>query len=568
MNALAVASVTVALVAFVCGLTIANASTARISGGLLAASGFSGLAGLWLVNSAHDAGKTLLLVSGLVLFPASLWAYPRPAWRHPLDIVLAFTLVAPGVGAVIDQSVATTMPIVAFLALVAQTWWRLERSNAGDRRALSWLALTACVVTLVSFAIGFVSSADQVPAGSIAVLSAIPIAMTVGVLKPETMDVQGLAVSATVLVTLVIGYVSYFVGTLAILNLLGVQEVSPLALATIGLVGAYLLRPAGHALRSVMDNLLFGERPDPLLAANAVVGTIGQNPTEALDAVRSATTLPFAELRRGDEVIARSGAPVVHTRTITASDTDIALSVGLRPGDLTLPAGDLAVLQLVTPLLVQIVRATDLSAAVQQLRTAEINAVAEERRRLRAELHDDLGPTLAGIAFTTDAARNLVGRDAPAAMDLLAQVREDTSAAIARIRQIVYGMRPAALAELGLIEAIRQHRRAGLRVVVQAQDPLPDLGAATEVAAYRVITEALENAARHSCGSTAIVTVRTCSRALAIEVADDGHSTATWRPGVGMTSMRDRVMELGGDFSAGPDEHGGKVTARLPLAAR
>lgn len=568
MNALAFASVTVALLAVACGLTIANASTARISGGLLAISGFSGLAGLWLVNGAHDAGKTLLLIGGLVLFPASLWAYPRPAWHQPLDKLLAAALVAPGVVAVIDQSAATTLPIVSFLALVAQTWWRLESSDANDRRALSWLALTACVVTLASFAIGFLSSADEVPAGSIAVLAAIPIAMTVGVLKPETMDVQGLAVSATVIVTLSIGYVAYFVGTLAILDLLGVREVSPLALAAIGLVGAYLLRPAGHALRSVMDNLLFGERPDPLLAANAVVGRIGQNPTEALDAVRSALTLPFAELLRGDEVIARSGAPVAYTRTIAARDTDITLSVGLRPGDLTLPAADLAVLQLVTPLLVQIVRATDLSAAVQRLRTAEINAIAEERRRLRAELHDDLGPTLAGIAFTTDAARNLVRQDPATAMDLLMQVREDTSAAIARIRQIVYGMRPAALAELGLIEAIRQYRRAGLRVVVQAQDPLPDLGAATEVAAYRVITEALENAARHSRGSTATVTVSTCSVALTIEIVDNGASAVPWRPGVGMTSMRDRVMELGGEFSAGPDEHGGKVTARLPLAAQ
>lgn len=563
MDASGIAAAAVAVVTFLSGLMITYSSTARTAGGLLAACGATGGVGLWLLGAAAEAGEDVLLFSSLVLFPASLWAYPAPRWRHPVDQLLAACLVAPGLVALVDRRVAVTMGITAFLALVAQTWWRLERSEGAERRALSWMALTVSITSLLSLGIGFNSTAAAPPV-SIALLAAIPLAMAIGVLRPDSLDVQGLAVSATVAAALTIGYVSYFVGTLALFTLLGVEDLSPVALSVIGLAGGAGLRPAARALRGVMDRLLFGDRPDPLTAAEHVAGTIGDDPREALVAVRSALMLPYAQLRRGEEVIAASGESVMYTREIRSAGADISLVVGLRPGDLTLPADDVAVLRLVTPLLVQLVRATELSAAVQQLRTDEIKAVAEERRRLRAELHDDLGPTLTGIAFSTDAARNLIVRDPAAAVDLLTGVRADTAAAITQIRHLVYGMRPQALAELGLVEAVRQHGGRGLCVDVRVSQPLPQISAATEIAAYRVITEALTNAARHSGATTAVVTLDRQGHSLAISVTDDGHGDTPWNPGVGITSMQARVRELGGSLSAGPTPQGGVVTAILP----
>ena len=113
--------------------------------------------------------------------------------------------------------------------------------------------------------------------------------------------------------------------------------------------------------------------------------------------------------------------------------------------------------------------------------------------------------SLSGIAFTSDAARNLVRSDPAAAEELLAELRADTVAAIEEIRQLVYAMRPPALDELGLVPALRQQAAAlrsrdgsPLTVTLSAADPLPELSAAVEVAAYRIVIEALTNVARHS----------------------------------------------------------------------
>ena len=90
-----------------------------------------------------------------------------------------------------------------------------------------------------------------------------------------------------------------------------------------------------------------------------------------------------------------------------------------------------------------------------------MTALEEERRRLRRDLHDGLGPRLSGIAFTSDAARNLLRTD-PDAADALLPLRAETTTAIDEIRQLVYAMRPPALDELGLVPALRQ-QATGLR---------------------------------------------------------------------------------------------------------
>jgi signal transduction histidine kinase len=143
--------------------------------------------------------------------------------------------------------------------------------------------------------------------------------------------------------------------------------------------------------------------------------------------------------------------------------------------------------------------------------------------------------------------------------------------AIEEIRRMVYAMRPPALDELGLVPALRQ-QALGLRnrdgqpvsVQVSAPDGFPDLPAAVEVAAYRIVTEALTNVARHSTSASASVRLDPAADGLHLEVTDRG-SSAAWRPGVGLASMRERAAELGGTLEAGPGPAGGRVAALLPM---
>lgn len=327
-------------------------------------------------------------------------------------------------------------------------------------------------------------------------------------------------------------------------------------------------------LRGVVDELLFGRRPDPLGAASQVAGHLGEDPRAALDTVRTALVLPYVALVAAGVEVAASGEPVAHVRSLplsTAGDSDGELLVGLRPGDLDLTRDDRRVLGLVAPLLVQTLRARALVQEVQASREGTVTALEEEQRRVRRDLHDGLGPRLSGIAFTTDAARNLLRADPAAADALLAGLRAETVAAIKEVRDIAYGLRPPALDELGLVRAVRQQTTRlrtpdGHPFLVRVDAAaLPVLTAAVEVAAYRIAVEALTNAARHGGGDGAETCLRVDGDHLLVEVRDQGSSTEPWPAGVGTASMRERATELGGSVAMHPSSSGGKVRALLPL---
>ena len=203
---------------------------------------------------------------------------------------------------------------------------------------------------------------------------------------------------------------------------------------------------------------------------------------------------------------------------------------------------------------------------LQQARSRLIQGREEERRRIRHDLHDGLGPILTGAAFSADAASNLVKTDPAGASELIASARHDVTTALDEIRRIVDDLRPPALDELGLVGAISQHAQRLPQLDVNVSSALPQgrLPAAVEVAAYRIATEALTNVARHAHAVHASVDVSLNGR-LCVAITDDGDDMATWRPGVGLNSMRARANELGGDLVAGPTGNGGRVVAFLPV---
>lgn len=210
---------------------------------------------------------------------------------------------------------------------------------------------------------------------------------------------------------------------------------------------------------------------------------------------------------------------------------------------------------------------------LQLARERLVLAREEERRRLRRNLHDSIGPTLAALSLRAGSVRNLIEQDPPAAQEQFNELREQIHSVITDIRRVVYNLRPPALDELGMLPAIQEQARqfstGGLQVSVDAPDQMPPLPAAVEVAAYRIVTEALANVARHAHARLCRVHLSVNDQ-VSIEVVDDGVGLLpNHRAGVGIASMRERVAELGGSCTIeSPAEGGTRVLAFLPASSR
>jgi signal transduction histidine kinase len=572
----------------VAGFAMTAIPRAAIPGSALA------LGGLALTSGAvtHRPGPewistALFVAAGTLVLPVAVATYPRPS-RHPVDVAALAVVVTSGSVALASATVVTAPWAVGWAGVVVAItvflllWWRMEHADDVDRRALVWLSLSLAVTGFLFFFVVFAldgTSRDTAAVGGVfavsyGLLGLVGPAMYVGLRRPEVVDVRGLVVGVVVFLTAATAYMAVYAMVEGALELVGGESPAVGTMAMFAALVAALFHPLQVAMRGIIDELLFGQRPDPLGAAGQVAENIGDDPVVALDAIREALVLPYAQLLVAGRVVASSGTAVTHTRSLPLALGDGRngeLVVGLRPGDLTLTANDRRVLDLARPLLAQSLRAQLLAEDLQESREQVITAIEEERRRLRRDLHDGLGPRLSGIAFTSDAARNTLHDDPEAAAHLLRDLRTETAAAIQEIRELVYGMRPPALDELGLVGAL--HQQAGvlrtkegrpLQVTIDAGD-LPPLSAAVEVAAYRIVVEALSNVARHSSSEEATARLVADDGCLAIEVRDRGTGPGEWRRGVGLSSMRERAAELGGTLEAGYADGGGRVLAVLPL---
>jgi two-component system, NarL family, sensor kinase len=209
------------------------------------------------------------------------------------------------------------------------------------------------------------------------------------------------------------------------------------------------------------------------------------------------------------------------------------------------------------------------TVALQRSRLELVAAREEERRRLRRDLHDGLGPTLAGVTLGLHAAQRHLETSPTTAAQLLGDLESQVETAILDIRRLVYQLRPPALDEFGLVRAVAMQAAhledAGLSVQVCTDRPLGRLSAAVEVAAYRIATEAMTNVARHARASRCTVTF-TLDGPLHIQVADDGRGLGPdAMPGVGLTAMRERTDELGGTLAITSGPTGTVILAELPV---
>ena len=216
---------------------------------------------------------------------------------------------------------------------------------------------------------------------------------------------------------------------------------------------------------------------------------------------------------------------------------------------------------------------------VRELRVAQrrmVEAVEGERLRLRRELHDGLGPALAGVALGVRAAGAQVATANPSTSQLLTRLGDEVDACLEEVRRIVYDLRPPVLDQLGLAGALEAHlsrlcdSAAAPSLSLQVDDLREaSLGAALELTVFRISAEAVTNVVRHAEASSCGVRVSATPDLVVVEVTDDGRGLPSdLRSGVGLISMRERAAAVGGDVSIGTGPRGGTmVRARLPRTA-
>jgi len=579
-----------------------------------------------LFLATFGVNASFLLTDLVAANPASGWLFRIPEYAGWLCVSLFFYLFPDGRFtplwtrslAVLIAVLQVPLTFIPDSSLGREAWWDLllqilflgiwasglfaqihryrHVSDTVQRQQTRWVVFgaAAAVTGLVGAVLPGIVSPSLASAGSpytlaIAAVGAVPlllIPLTIGIaiLRHHLWDLDVIISRTLVYGTLTAGVVGIYILVVGYLGaVFRTDDNLVISLIAASLV-AVLFQPLRVRLERSVNRLMYGERDDPY----AVLSRLGERlkATEAseavlptiVEAVAGALKLPHAAIalkRDGGEfeTVAAVGHPKGEPLVlplIYGTETIGRLILSPRsPGEQFGPA-DRRLLDDLARHAEAAAYAVRLTADLQRSRERLVNAREEERRRLRRDLHDGLGPQLATLTLKLDAARNLLGTDPQAADALLAGLKAETKTAISDIRRLVYDLRPPSLDELGLIPAIREgatsYSQDGLNVSVEAPESLPPLPAAVEVAAYRITQEALTNVVRHAKASAC--RVRLCiGDVLELEITDDGVGLPEERHvGVGLSSMRERATELGGTcmIESGTID-GTRVLASLPL---
>jgi signal transduction histidine kinase len=412
----------------------------------------------------------------------------------------------------------------------------------------------------------------------------IPLSFGLAILRSRLWEIDILINRTLVygaLTASVIGCYILVVGSLgALLRTSGHLVISLLATGVV----AVLFQPLRAWLQRGVNRLMYGQRDEPY----AVVARLGRRLESTLapeaglvaivETVAQALKLPYAAilLKQGEAYMPAAvyGSPVEGPLTLPLSyqaEPVGQLVLGPRQQGEAFTPADRHLLEDLARQAGIAVHAVRLTGDLQRSRERLVTAREEERRRLRRDLHDGLGPTLAALALKATTVSDLIPVNPAAATQLSNELYADIRATVGEIRRLVYALRPPRLDDLGLLGAIgeaarQQSQPEGLQITVEAPERMPMLPAAVEVAAYRIAQEALTNVARHAQARTCTVRL-TLAGALQVEINDDGVGIPPeHHSGVGLLSMRERATELGGICVIEPNAGSGtRVCARLPI---
>ena len=563
----------------------------------------------WVGNLLEQLNILLLLLF-FFLFPDGRFV---PRWTH--YVAAALVVVTVPLTLLPDSAplLVLYMSTWLFTGVFAQIYRYRRVSSPAERQQTKWVVFGFTValagyVGIVALGVffpgvepGSVAELLVAALGSHLALLFIPVSIGIAILRYRLWDIDVIINRTLVYGALsasVVGLYALLVGGLGSLLPAGGNSVASLIAA--GLV-AVLFAPLRVRLQRGVNRLMYGERDEPY----AVLSRLGRRlegtlaPEAALEtvaeSVAQALKLPYAaiELNRDDgyKRVAEHGDPREENEVLPLvhqGETVGRLVVAPRSRGEEFSKQDRTLLEDLAWQAGAAAHAALLTTDLQRSRERLVTAREEERRRLRRDLHDGLGPTLGGLTLGLDAARTTLAEDPGTTEVLLAELKAQTREAVSDVRRLVHGLRPPALDDLGLVAAIRQQAakhgdlsgepaggtqgspaRNGLTLSVDAPDHLPPLPAAVEVACYRIAQEAITNVSRHAGASSCRIclSVDEVRGALVLEVADDGVGMPEGRrAGVGMSSMRERAEELGGTLAVERNPGGGtRVLARVPL---
>jgi signal transduction histidine kinase len=420
---------------------------------------------------------------------------------------------------------------------------------------------------------------------------AVPVAMAAAVLRYRALNIE-VAVSRTLVYgALTIGAVGLYVAVVSLWSAVFGPLTNVWWQAAVAAAIAVLSQPVRARLQSLINKRLYGDRDDPYRVVSALASRLENTPTastmlpEIVETVAAALRLPHMAIeiqaRGRSETAASVGTPTgeLYRMPLTFHGERVGnLVVGRRSAQRELTRPDRIALAEVARHAGAAVYTARLTRDLRRSRDRLVQAREMERRRILHELHDGVGPTLAAVALGLDVSRRTVGDTTPTG-ELLGRLRDELQAAIVEIRRLAHGLRPPVLDRIGLIPAIREYAGAlasrsgggdasddGVTIVLEVPSSMPKLPPPVDVAAYRIICEALTNVSRHAAAKSCAVRLWVDDD-LHVEVVDDGVGLpAAPSGGVGLSSMRERATELGGECLVEADHDGGtRVFATLPL---
>ncbi|HJQ44623.1 MAG TPA: histidine kinase, partial [Jatrophihabitantaceae bacterium] len=475
-------------------------------------------------------------------------------------------------------ALATVVAAVGALAGLVSRW---RRGNQIVRQQLLLFACAVAVALVFLAGVLFVVIAFNTNQGApryVFALAALPlpVAVAIATLNSGLYDLRR-AANRTILWLLVSSSIAVLYVVVVVLAATLSPDRSawwPPALAA-G-VAAVALVPLRDRLQHVVHRLVYGRWREPYEVLSELAAQLeAVNDVDRL--LDAAVGRLGAELDLHDVSVRDSSGAVLAGASERADESVPLSAYGVTVGELRFRTSDRQLSESETRLIRDLavhlggtLHARLLLDDLQRTRERLVLAREEERRWLRRDLHDGIGPALAGLTLKAETTRALLATDADAARRQLSELSEEIRATVVDVRRVVEGLRPPALDELGLDDACRQAvdrltRAAGISAEVVSDPAVASLPAAVEVAAFRIVTEAVTNVVRHARAQRCSVSLVRDPTALVVTVCDDGTGLASNSDaGHGLATMRERAEELGGSLSIVPTEPGLRVTAVLP----
>ena len=542
------------------------------------------LALLWFPDGDVPGPRWRWAVGGVAVSWALIWLAtafapgPMP-WFDGHIVVNPLGWAGAGPAGHVIGAVGMIILAVTAVATLASVGWRFYRGDATVRAQLRWLLAAVTVIAVTIALPSPVALSPVILALHVTAVFLLPVTLAVTLVRRDGLVLPRLLLYGSLSALLLAAYIAVVGLAQAVF---GGRAGPAAAVVAAGLI-AVLAAPLRARLQRSVDQLVYGARGDPYAAladlGRRITGRPGDLLHEVVHAVTDALRAPYAAVvLPGDAAPAacagRPSQPEIVVPLLLRGGPAGSLIVAQRTPNELYSERDLALLHDLARHIAVAAHAATLTRDLQRSRESLVATREEERRRIRRDLHDGLGPALAGIAFGLDAARNTLAANLEATAATLAELKTEVQACIADVRRLVYDLRPPALDQLGLVPALQQYaarlaERGPLDISVSAP-ALPPLPAAVEVAAYRIATEALTNAARHSRARHTSVSFTVDDATLRLEVADDGVGLPARRDrrgaGLGLAAMAERAAELGGACSAAARDRGTAVVAVLPLA--